>query len=105
MKFGIPEKSMNIILHTLEQFKEIEKASIFGSRALGNYKNGSDIDLVIYGSRVTDEIINFLSIQLNEELPLPYFFDIVHYESLSNKKLKEHIDKFAKTLKTNQEDK
>lgn len=98
MRFGIPEKSMTIIIETIKQFKEIEKVSIFGSRAIGNYKSGSDIDLVIHGSNVTDETVNKLSIRLNEELPLPFYFDIVHYGSLAVEALKEHIDNYSKTF-------
>ena len=96
MKFGISEKSTNLIIGALSRWPEIEKANIFGSRALGNYKNGSDVDLVIYGSKLTQDIINDLSVLLNEELPLPYYFDIVHYETLKHWSLKDHIDKYAK---------
>lgn len=99
--FGITDNSMSLIKDTLLQWREIEGASIFGSRALGNFKNGSDIDIVIYGSNVTTEIVNKLSVQLNEELPIPYYFDIVHYESLTNESLKEHVDTFAKTFYQN----
>lgn len=98
MRFGISENSLALILESLAQWREIEGASIFGSRAMGNYKNGSDIDLVVYGIDVTEEIINKLSVQLNEELPIPYYFDIVHYESLTTTSLKAHIDTYAKTF-------
>jgi len=98
MKFGIPEKSMTMIINTIKKFKEINKASIFGSRAMGNHKNGSDIDIVIHGCNVTETILNKLSILLNEELPLPYYFDIVHYESLNSEDLKRHIDIFSKAF-------
>jgi len=81
-----------MILQELKRRKEIQKAAIFGSRAMGNYKNGSDVDLVIYGPDVTENITNQLRIALNEELPLPYYFDIVHYESVSSNPFKEHID-------------
>ncbi|WP_069800151.1 nucleotidyltransferase domain-containing protein [Tepidibacillus sp. HK-1] len=84
------------LIGALSRWPEIEKASIFGSRAMGNYKNGSDVDLVIYGSQLTQEIINHLSVLLNEELPLPYYFDIIHYETLKHRPLKDHIDKYAK---------
>ena len=96
MTFGIPEKSMSLIIKSLKKFKEIKKAAFFGSRALGNYKNGSDADIVLYGPNITAKIVNQISIKLNEELPLPYYFDIVHYESLSTEDLKEHIDTYAK---------
>jgi len=98
MSFGISKKSMEMILSALMQTQEIEKAFIFGSRSMGNYKNGSDIDMVIYGINITSEILNRISIELNEKLPLPYYFDIVHYEALKHESLKEHIDKFGKNF-------
>jgi len=35
---------------------------------------------------------------LNEETLLPYFFDVVHYESLTEPRLVEHIDRVGKPL-------
>ena len=101
MNFGIPVKSMEMILNALASKPEIEKAAIFGSRSMGNYKNGSDIDLVIYGDQITAEIQNQLSIELNEKLPLPYYFDIIHYETLKHEGLKQHIDQFGKVFYPN----
>ncbi|CCQ92933.1 DNA polymerase, beta domain protein region [[Clostridium] ultunense Esp] len=98
MNFGIPSKSMSLIINALVQKEEIEKALIFGSRSMGNYKNGSDVDIAIFGKDITMEILNQLRIELNEKLPLPYYFDIVHYDSLEHDKLKEHIDKYGKVL-------
>ncbi|MDD4569421.1 MAG: nucleotidyltransferase domain-containing protein [Tepidanaerobacteraceae bacterium] len=96
MSFGISAKSMEMIINALGEKKEIEKASIFGSRSMGNYKNGSDIDIAIYGANITAEMLNEITVELNEKLPLPYYFDIVHYESLKHSGLKEHIDKFSR---------
>ncbi|MFO7153986.1 MAG: nucleotidyltransferase domain-containing protein [Caldicoprobacter oshimai] len=96
MSFGISKKSYDYIIYALSQCPAIEKAGIFGSRAMGAYKNGSDIDLVIYGRNITPEVVNRLSVMLNEELPVPYYFDIVHYDSLRNGSLKSHIDKYGK---------
>lgn len=96
MTFGLSEKSMNLIVQELKRQQAIEEAGIFGSRAMGNYKRGSDVDLVIYGPTITEKIIRQLSIALNEELPLPYYFDIVHYESISSDLLKKHIDEVSR---------
>ncbi|MCD5410424.1 MAG: nucleotidyltransferase domain-containing protein [Clostridiales bacterium] len=101
MRFGIPQKSMKLIIYTLQQKKEIEKASIFGSRSIGNYKSGSDVDIVIYGDSILAETINQISIELNEKLPLPYYFDVIHYESLKHKDLIKHIDEYAKIFYVN----
>ena len=95
MKFGITPISKDMIVHALMKREEIEKAAIFGSRAIGNYKNGSDIDLAIYGSFITEETVSNLSVQLNEKLPIPYYFDIVHYDSLKHDGLRKHIEDFG----------
>lgn len=71
---------------------------IFGSRALGNYKKGSDVDITISGQDITNETIYRLDDLLNEEYPLPYFFDLLHYEQINNENLKNHIDTFGKEL-------
>ncbi len=98
MRFGIPVKSMNLIFGVLRQREEVKKAAMFGSRGMGDYKKGSDVDIAIYGTAITAEIVNQLSVELNEKLPLPYYFDIVHYESLKHKKLKEHIDRHGEAF-------
>ena len=98
MSFGISPKSMEMIINTLMERDVVEKGAIFGSRSIGNYKNGSDIDIVIYGPQITSEILNDVSVTLNEKLPLPYYFDIVHYETLKHDGLKEHIDTFSKVF-------
>ncbi|MCJ7840959.1 nucleotidyltransferase domain-containing protein [Lederbergia sp. NSJ-179] len=94
--FGLIDQDFYYITKALNTFEEIEKAIVFGSRALGNYKKGSDVDLAIYGQKVTNKTVFQLNELLNEEYPLPYFFDIVNYSEINNPKLKEHIDKEGK---------
>ena len=96
--FGLLDRDIEYILKAVRQFPEIEKAVIFGSRAMGNYKNGSDIDMAIVGEKVDNSVIYKLDDYLNEVYPLPYFFDIIHYEMLSNENLKNHIDKEGKII-------
>ncbi|MTI94772.1 MAG: nucleotidyltransferase domain-containing protein [Firmicutes bacterium] len=100
MSFGVPKRSLATIIDTLALFGDIEEAAVFGSRTIGNHKNGSDIDLVIYGANIREATVDKLKILLNEELPLPYHFDVIHYEQLTSPSLKEHIDKYAKPLYT-----
>ncbi|MEG2289364.1 MAG: nucleotidyltransferase domain-containing protein [Clostridium sp.] len=99
--FGLLERDLKYIKMALSQFEEIDEAIIFGSRAIGNYKKGSDVDMAIVGSKITRKTILRLSDLLNEEYPLPYFFDIIHYETLANDKLKEHIDNEGKKIGPN----
>lgn len=96
MNYGISEKSYNLILSAFQKFPEVEKVLIYGSRAIGNYKSGSDIDLAVSGANISTEIILKLKTMLEQELPVPYYFDITHYETISNSALKKHIDEFGK---------
>ena len=98
MSFGLPEESLQLIKQTIAQFPEIEQAVIFGSRAIGNYRKGSDVDLAIIGKQINHLTENRLSSILNEELPLPYFFDVVDYTHLTHPKLSEHIKKVGKPI-------
>lgn len=96
MNFGISEKSYNLIQSAFCKFPEVEKVLIYGSRAMGNFKPGSDIDLAVSGENIRTETIMKLKTILEHELPVPYYFDITHYETISNSALKKHIDEFGK---------
>lgn len=93
--FGILERDIDYIMKALEMFDEIESALIFGSRAMGNYKKGSDIDMAISGQLVTRETIAKLNDFLSEQYPIPYFFDILHLEAINNEQLLEQIQTFG----------
>lgn len=98
MDTGLTQTDISRITTAIKQFPEIDDALIFGSRAKGTHKKASDVDLAIKGRAVTGETVKRLSFLLNEELPLPYFFDVVHYEALENRQLIEHIDRIGKSM-------
>ncbi|MGL5035289.1 MAG: nucleotidyltransferase family protein, partial [Microcystaceae cyanobacterium] len=77
----------------ISQFSDISEVILFGSRAKGNHKPGSDVDLAVKGDRLKQNTLAQLADYLNEETPLPYFFDLVHYENLENLLLIKHIDR------------
>ena len=87
-RFGLSEKQLELISSAIRRFDGIQAVLIFGSRAMDNYKPGSDVDIAIKGEDVSQS----LSSLLNEELPLPHYFDVVHYDSLKSESLIKHID-------------
>jgi len=89
---GLTPQQLNLIRERVEQIPEIELVHIFGSRAMGNYNPGSDVDIAVKGKHITEEIVRALNTRLNEELPRPHFFDVVHYNTLENESLIEQID-------------
>ena len=90
-KFGLPVKTYEIIKNYLSEVKEIETVKIFGSRVKGNFKPYSDIDLVLYGTNLTEKLTLHIKSEL-EELPTPYKFDVVNYNDLTDESLKTSID-------------
>ena len=69
----------------------MREAVLFGSRAKGNYKKGSDIDIAVKGPVEKDALAQ-LMMAFDESL-LPYLVDVVVYANLENEALREHIDR------------
>ena len=95
MKYGISEKSYSLMLDAFIQDKSIKSVVLFGSRVMGNYKKGSDIELSV---KFTFAKNHRLATKLNQELPIPYYFDVLDYDALENNALKKHIDTIGKTI-------
>ncbi len=96
--FGFKSENIDEIIKTLSLFQEVEEALIFGSRAKGNYKQGSDVDIVLKGAELTKSIITDIAYALNEESLMPYHFDIINYHTITNTDLIEHIASFGKSI-------
>lgn len=94
MKYGLEDSTIEKICSVLNQFPSISKAMLYGSRAKGTYKNGSDIDLCLLGTDLDQTLLYRVEESL-DELLLPYQFDLSAYSSLSNKELIDHIDRIG----------
>jgi predicted nucleotidyltransferase len=97
-KFGLLDSDIAFLSNLFLNYTAIDEVIIFGSRAKGNYKNGSDVDLAIKSQSIGNEELNAMDDALNEHSNLPYKFDIVHYEKIQTPELKEHIDRVGKIL-------
>ena len=96
--YGFKDADLEIICNVFHNEGKIEEAVIFGSRAQGNYKNGSDIDIALKGKKIDAGIISHISYQLNEETLLPYKFDIINYHTINNDALIGQIDRTGVTI-------
>ena len=94
MKFGLSEDQLKQIRDILSKYPEITEALIFGSRAMGNYKEASDVDIALNGG-VNASLAEKLKAELEEKTHLPFFFDVIAYPSIDNPKLAEHIDNYG----------
>jgi predicted nucleotidyltransferase len=98
LRFGLKETTIQKICAVLSRFPQVEKAILYGSRAKGNYKNGSDIDLTLRGG--ADLTLNVLYKIMDEldDLLLPYIIDLSIYNSISDSDVIEHIQRVGVTF-------
>lgn len=99
MRFGLRDKDIGDLESVFSQFKEIESVLIYGSRAKGNYREGSDIDLTLLGHGLNIHHLAQLELKI-DELMLPYKFDISIMENISNPDLVDHIRRVGKIFYT-----
>lgn len=96
--FGLRQSDSITICHVLSKYPEVQQAYIFGSRAKGNYKNGSDVDIALKRELLTQHITNQISYELNEETNMPYQFDVLNYLAITEPALTDHINRIGKVF-------
>jgi predicted nucleotidyltransferase len=90
---GLSEEDNRDVEARLKAVPEVDRAWVFGSRAKGTYRRGSDVDLAVAGPSLTFEAVTQLRYTLNEESLLPYHFDVVDRRTLASAELQDHIDR------------
>lgn len=92
--FGLTDRDMNTVEDIFRKYPDIQTVVIFGSRAKGTYKHGSDIDLAVMDQGITDTLIRNIQSEF-EDSSLPYFVDLINYHNLTHSDLKNHIDRIG----------
>jgi predicted nucleotidyltransferase len=95
---GIADEHWQKILSVFRKHPSITEVILYGSRAKGNFRNGSDIDIAIKGDCIEDRQLTQISMDY-EDLYLPWKMDVTVYATLSNPDLKNHIDRVGIALK------
>lgn len=86
------------IIEIIRGIREPKKLVLFGSRAKGDATRTSDIDLAVFGTDWTDQDINKAHSLLEETVKTPLKFDLVHFDTLGNPRLRENIQKTGRVL-------
>ncbi len=95
--FGLKKTTLEAIRAVLQEFPGVEKAVIYGSRAMENYKYNSDIDLTLIGSSLG--LTELLRIENElDDLLLPYQIDLSIFHQIDNPDLIKHIQEHGKPL-------
>jgi len=94
IRFGLEEKTIAKISKVFKKHQEIQAAVIYGSRAKGNYKPGSDIDLTLKAPTLNTTDLLKIENEL-EELLLPYKIDLSLFHQIETPDLIEHINRIG----------
>jgi predicted nucleotidyltransferase len=92
MQYGLQQKTIDLLLQVFEHYPDIEKVILYGSRAKGNYRDGSDIDLAVVAPKLNMQDIMRMETEI-DDLLLPYKLDISLLHQISNEDLRRHIDR------------
>jgi len=97
MQYGLSDTVIEKICDVLSRHSSVEKAVLYGSRAKGTFKPGSDIDLSLHGATITLNELGDIDSEL-DDLLLPYTFDLLIFDTLNHAKLREHIERVGKVF-------
>jgi len=91
-KYGIPHKYWCKIISTIRTCEHVKQITLFGSRAKGNYKTGSDIDFALIGEALSPQDILSIYLAL-DNLDFPWKIDLINYHNITDVAMKEHIER------------
>ena len=91
-EFGLPPATLEAIRRILAEVPAVKKAVIYGSRAKGTYRPGSDIDLTLFGNGLDLDTLGKIATRLDES-PIPYQVDLSIFELIDHAGLREHIQR------------
>ncbi|MBI9082569.1 MAG: nucleotidyltransferase domain-containing protein [Desulfobacterales bacterium] len=97
MNHGLSAATAARICGVFARFPSVEKAVLYGSRAKGTFKPGSDIDLTLIGDGLTSAVLGTIADEL-DELLLPYQIDLSIFHQLDHEKLREHIERVGRVI-------
>lgn len=90
--YGLDKSTIEDIQMVFREFPEVDRAVLYGSRAKGNFRKGSDIDLVLEGTNLDLTILQKIEIEL-DDLMLPYKIDLALLKQVKNDELLDHIQR------------
>jgi predicted nucleotidyltransferase len=93
--FGLNKRTIESLNAIFAKYPEIKQVVIYGSRAKGNYRKGSDIDLTLKGDGIPFSLLLKIENEI-EELLLPYKIDLSIYDKIDSIDVKEHICRVGK---------
>ncbi|WP_419940793.1 nucleotidyltransferase domain-containing protein [Candidatus Palauibacter sp.] len=90
MTDGLKDAHREAIIAVIEVNERVERAVLFGSRATGTNTVSSDVDIALFGDRLTLTDQARLAAAL-DDIPMAQSVDLVLHNSIQDPTLREHI--------------
>ena len=97
MNHGLSSDTVARIRGVFARFPSVKKAVLYGSRAKGTFRPGSDIDLTLLGDNLTSAELGAIADEL-DDLLLPYQIDLSIFHLLEHEDLREHIERVGQVF-------
>lgn len=95
--FGLPDASLHATRAVLSRHPAVVRAVVYGSRAKGTFRPGSDIDLTLIGDDLTEGDLLAIDVEI-DDLDLPYMVDLSLFAQIENPALRAHIERVGQNL-------
>lgn len=89
-QFGLPPRVIRRLQDIFSQHHEIDQVTLYGSRAKGNYRYNSDIDLMMTAPTLSWQEFNQIELEI-DDLLLPWKVDLALKHQVDNEELLEHV--------------
>lgn len=97
MKFGLNQETLKVIQEVLADHPKVEQAVLYGSRAIGNFRYNSDLDLTLKGEKLS--LTEQLAIENElDDLLFPDQIDLSIFEHIDHQDLRDHINSVGKVF-------
>lgn len=97
MSTGLSAEHLQAICGVLSSCSKVQEVILFGSRAMGNFKPYSDIDLCLCGESLCFDDIVSLRVKL-DKLPLVVNIDLLAENMIQSQALLDHIHARGHTI-------
>ena len=95
--YGLSDTTISDLRLVFVKYANVREVVVFGSRAKGNYREGSDIDLAVIADNLTHNQLMDMMLEI-DDLGLLYKVDLIDYEKNKDNPIGEHIRRVGKTF-------
>jgi predicted nucleotidyltransferase len=90
--FGLPATALSGLRGVFSNHPSIQSVTLYGSRAKGNYRPNSDIDLMLNAPDMSWSEFNIVGQEI-DDLLLPWKVDLALFHHIENQDLLSHVER------------